>query len=245
VVLILLVSVERVNAERFSLTLTTGDDYPPFTGVELSKGGMATSLVRSAFSKSDFFVKEIEWNPWKRGYTLAHRGLYHATFPYGWTAERAELFHYSDAFFPTKNYAWSRIGQANTLKIAEDLHRKVYCNPRGYGNFGIIKTLMDSNLLGRETPNNMQSCFKMLRLKRVDFVVATPNTTMDALSGVGMLPEQVQKSKFVVTQIPLHLIVSKQLPRAQEIIDAFNTGLKILRDNGQYEALKKEYNWVE
>ena len=85
----------------------------------------------------------------------------------------------------------------------------------------------------------------MLLLKRVDFVIATQNTAINALSKAGVLPAEDQKSGFVVTEVPLHVIVSKQLPRAQGIIDAFNKGLKILRDNGRYEALKEEYNWVE
>ncbi|MCJ8337048.1 MAG: ABC transporter substrate-binding protein [Pseudomonadales bacterium] len=243
--IVLSVSIDPAKADTFALSLTTGDGYVPFSGIELPQGGMATSLVLKAFEKSGYFVKEIEWTPWKRGYMLAQKGLYHATFPYGWTAERAELFYYSDSFFPTRGYAWSRIGPANALTSEEDLHGKVHCNPQGYADFGQIKELMDRNLLSRESPKSMQACFSMLQLERVDFVVATPNNTMDALLKAGISPEEVQKSKFVVTEVPLHVIVSKQLPRAQQIIDAFNNGLKILRGNGSYEALIKEFNWAE
>ena len=243
--IVLSVSIDPAKADTFTLSLTTGDDYPPFSGIELPQGGMATSLVLSAFEKSGYFVKEIEWTPWKRGYTLAQRGQYHATFPYGWTAERAEFFYYSDPFFPAVNYAWSRLGQVNSLTHEDDLQGTVYCKPRGYGNFGKIKELMDRKLIRRETPSSMQHCFKMLLLKRVDFVAATPNDAMNALLEAGISPQEVQQSEFVVTEIPLHVIVSKQLPRAQEIIDAFNKGLKILRENGRYKALKEEFNWLE
>ncbi|MCJ8340032.1 MAG: ABC transporter substrate-binding protein [Pseudomonadales bacterium] len=244
-VLVLSVFIAPAKADTFALSLTTGDDYPPFADLELSQGGMATSLVLNAFEISGYFGKELEWLPWKRGYTLAQLGQYHATFPYGWTSERAELFYYSDPFFSTKNYAWSRLGQPNTLTNEEDLHGTVHCNPRGYGDFGQIKKLMDRDLLRRETPNSMQDCFKMLQLKRVDFVTATHSTAMNALLKAGVLPVEVQQSGFVVTEVPLHVIVSKQLPRAQVIIDAFNEGLKILRENGRYDALKDEFNWVE
>lgn len=244
-VLVIALPFGWVKADTLALTLTTGDNYPPFTGLELPHGGMATSLVRKAFKASNFFVKEIEWNPWKRGYTLAERGQYHATFPYGWTAERAELFYYSDAFFPTIDYAWSLLGPENTLTQEDDLQGKVYCNPRGYADFGTIKVLMDRNLLSRETPNSMQDCFRMLQLKRVDFVVASSNTTIDTLLKIGVSLEQVQRSGFVVTEVPLHLIVSKKLPSAQQIIAAFNKGLKILWENGRYQLLTKEFKWVE
>ncbi|AQS40330.1 periplasmic component of amino acid ABC-type transporter/signal transduction system [Shewanella psychrophila] len=245
IVLVLSVSMAPAKANTIVLSLTTGDDYPPFTGRELPQGGMASTLVINAFEKSGYVVKEIEWLPWKRGYTLAQRGQYHATFPYGWTAEREESFYFSDPFFPTLNYAWSRSGQSNTLTNEEDLQGTVYCNPRGYGNFGQIKELMDRNLLRRETPNSMLHCFRMLLQKRVDFVAATPNDAMKALLQAEISPEEVQRSGFVITEIPLHVIVSKQRPRALEIIDAFNKGLKILRENGRYEALKEEFNWVE
>ena len=243
--IVLSVSIDPAKADTFALSLTTGDDYPPFTSIELPKGGMAVALVLSAFEKAGYFVKEIKWLPWKRGYMLTQRQQYHATFPYGWTAERAEFFYYSDPFFSTVNYAWSHLGQKNSLNNEEDLQGKVYCNPLGYGNFGQLKELMDRNLLRRETPNSMQQCFKMLLLNRVDFVAATPNDAINALLGAGISPQEVQQSGFVVTEIPLHVIVSKQLPRAQEIIDAFNKGLKILRENGRYKALKEEFNWLE
>ena len=67
----------------------------------------------------------------------------------------------------------------------------------------------------------------------------------NALLAAGISSEEVQHSGFSISKLPHHLIVSKQLPRAQEIIDAFNNGLKILRGNGSYEALIKEFNWVE
>jgi len=55
-----------------------------------------------------------------------------------------------------------------------------------------------------------------------------------ALLAAGISSEEVQQSGFSISELPHHLIVSKQLPRAQEIIDAFNKGLKILRGNGSY-----------
>ena len=244
-VMILSVFIDPVKADTLTLSLTTGDDYPPFTDRKLPLGGMATTLVISAFEKSGYLVKEIEWLPWKRGYTLALRGRYHATFPYGWTPERAESFYFSDPFFPTKKYAWSRLGQANTLTNEEDLQGTVYCNPRGYADFGKIKELIDRNLLRRETPNSMLHCFKMLLQKRVDFVSAAPNDAIKALLEAGISPKEVQRSGFVITEIPLHVIVPKHIPKAQDIIDAFNKGLIILRENGRYEVLQQEFHWLE
>ena len=159
VVMLILAFIGPTKADTFPLSLTTGDDYPPFSDLELPQGGLATSLVLNAFEKSGYFVKEIEWLPWKRGYTLTQLGQYHATFPYGWTAERAEFFYYSDPFFATRNYGWTRSGQSNTLTSEVDLHGTVHCNPRGYGDFGKLKELLDRTLLRRETPNSMQDCF--------------------------------------------------------------------------------------
>jgi len=85
ILLILSVSISQSNAEPFPVALTTGNNYPPFTGLELSYGGMATTLVIKAFEKSGYFVKEVDWLPWKRGYSMAKVGEYHGTFPYGWT----------------------------------------------------------------------------------------------------------------------------------------------------------------
>lgn len=243
--IILSMFIEPVKSDSFALTLVTGDDYPPFTDIKLPQGGIATSLVRRAFEKSGYFVTEIKWLPWKKGYSLAKRGIYHATYPYGLTVERAKYFYYSEPFLPQKSYAWTRQGQSNKINNDVDLHGMAYCIPRGYGSFGLIKRLMDQDLLRRETPNTMRQCFKMLQAKRIDFVAASYGDAMNALLEVGILQGEVQQSKFSISESMHYLIVSKQLARALEIIDAFNSGLKILKENGRYDVLKEELNWVE
>ncbi|MCJ8313513.1 MAG: ABC transporter substrate-binding protein [Saccharospirillaceae bacterium] len=243
--LILLLFVGLVKAEPFPLTLVTGDEYPPFTDLDLHQGGMATSLVLSAFEKSGYFVREIEWLSWKRGYLLAQSAQYHGTFPYGWNEERAEAFYYSDSFFPVLSYVWTSQEQKHRFINMEDLEGLVFCNPRGYGNFGVALELINRNLLRRETPNKMKQCFTMLMLKRVDFVISIHSDAMIGLLESGVSLDEVHQTELIIADIPHHFIVSKQLPMAQQVIEAFNQGLKILRDNGDYDALKKEFNWVE
>ncbi len=243
-VLVLLGFGLPVHAEPFPLLLTTGDDYPPFTDQGLFQGGMATALVRSAFEKGGYPVKEISWLPWTRGYTLTKRGAFHATFPYGLTKERAAFFLYSDPFLSVKLYAWSLSGDTNLYETEEDFRGKAYCNPHGYADFGIVENLMDRNQLRRETPGRMEQCFKMLRLKRIDFVYAAHSQAVDALGRSRIPMDAVRRSK-PLSKMPHHVIVAKDLPRATEIIEAFNKGLKMLRVSGRYEALKREYNWTE
>ena len=60
-------------------------------------------------------------------------------------------------------------------------------------------------------------------------------------------PSSTQRSQKMCALIKnnFYVIVSKKLPRGQEVIDAFNKGLRILRENGRYKALKEEFNWME
>jgi len=44
------------------IALTTGDNFPPFTGLTLPRGGMATSLVLEAFESSGY-LPSIKWLP--------------------------------------------------------------------------------------------------------------------------------------------------------------------------------------
>jgi len=69
-----------VIASDKDLYLVTGD-YPPFSGIQLPQGGMTTEITVKAFKEMGYQA-QIDYQPWKRGFTNTRKLLYFGTFPY-------------------------------------------------------------------------------------------------------------------------------------------------------------------
>ena len=205
---------------------------------------MASRLVIRAFERSGNQVEDLQWLPWKRGYEHAKAVVVDATFPYGWTAERAEDFDYSSPFFPVQDLAWVKADSKLALKTKEDIRGTTFCRARGYANFGILAELMKQKAIRRETPSSMAICFKLLSIGRVDFVSATLGDAEGAIRDAGIAPESVRRTDLVTAEIKLYLIVSKKHPDGSEILRRFNRGLADLENSGELAKIKAEFNWA-
>ncbi len=231
------------NAQELVITAVTGDDYPPITSRDLTDGGLATKVVLRAFKISNIHVHEIKWLPWARGIGLTQSNKIDVAFPWGKTKERDPLFYYSDPIVPVIHYGYVSKVSSIPFKKKEDLYGKTYCNPNGYGDFGIIKELFDKQLLLRQSPLNMVACFKMLNQGRVDFVVSAKWDAEFAIKESGLSYEVFIRKDLQLSKAMLGLLVSKKNKRGPQIIAAFNKGLKRLRETGELRRIYDQFHF--
>ena len=71
------------------------DNYPPYYGQDLPKGGVLTEIVVEAFGRAGYAV-ELKFAPWKRALEGAKTGKYEGIFTLWYRAEREEWFAYSE-----------------------------------------------------------------------------------------------------------------------------------------------------
>lgn len=232
-------------ADPAPLKLITGDDYPPWTDKSLPHGGLATWLVTRSFAAAEYPLGPIRWQPWKRGFEDTRVGNTDGTFPWIVNAERLEVFEFSAPFLPSVEYAWTRADGTFQPKAKDDLRRRAFCRPIGYGEFGLVRELIDEKALRRETPQSMTSCFKMLASGRVDFVYSTRSDAENALRHAGVDPAGIRRPALKVSEIDQHLIVGKANPRAKEIVAAFDRGFAILKASGEWDRMKAEFGWKD
>ena len=234
-----------VFAAAPSLRLITGDDYPPWTDQNLPHGGIATWLVFRAFKAAGYSVGEMLWMPWKRGFVETEQGNSDGAFPWIENPERHQKFLFSTPFLPSVEYAWTSTGRSFSPTSKDDLRQRSFCRPLGYGTFGVIEELLDEKALVRESPQTMDSCFKMLASGRTDFVYATTSDADNAMRQSGIDPGTVRRAPLALSHIDHHLIVGKANPRAAEIIAAFDKGFAKLKASGEWARMKAEFGWKE
>jgi polar amino acid transport system substrate-binding protein len=229
-----------VLVQADSLRLVSGNDYAPFTGEDLPSGGMLSQVVQAALAERDI-ASTLDWRPWNRGYLMTLQAEYDATFPYVRTAERELVYAYSEPLFVAEQHLFSRAGEVFEADNLEALVGTRICYPLGWQPPAAIQRLVDEGRLIRHSPTGLDECAKLLLLNRDDFFVSDLRLGQAALRATGAPLSRFRRSLKVFSSSALHLIVSRQHPRAEEIIASFNTGLASLRASGKYQQIIDEY----
>lgn len=144
--------LHHAQAEPLSVTLATGDNYPPYTALDLPHGGFATRVVERALDLGGVFVKDLQWLPWKRCMEAARNHQIDGTFPWSKSDERQKTFLYGEPIFKTLEYAWFRTKDARQVNGKMDFQGMRLCKPLGYVDLGMVKEMRDERLVRFETP---------------------------------------------------------------------------------------------
>ncbi|WP_415753845.1 substrate-binding periplasmic protein [Pseudomonas leptonychotis] len=234
--LVYLLSSLCLCAQADSLRLVTGDDYAPFTGKALPAGGMLTQVVRAALKQSNI-ENSLDWRPWNRGYMKTLRGDYDATFPYVRTPQREEVFLYSEPLFIVEQHIFSRTGEVLEITDVTSMKGRRFCYPLGWQPPAVIQQLLDDGQLIRHSPTGLSECARLLLLGRDDFFISDRLLGETAIQLIGAPAEQFRRSAGAISRSPLHLIVPRNNPHGEAIIEQFNLGLAALRASGDYQRV--------
>ena len=211
--------------------LVTGD-YPPFSSENTPAKGVMTEVVVAAF-KEQGVAAQLRFMPWQRGYMEARSGLHTGTFPYVKNEERQRDFLFSKPLYPDV----VRLFVLSDKDLPIDWVDKGICVPQGY-NIARVAPFIEMQRARMERPPGMLNCFQMLRLGRVHAVwssevVAEFITRELRQEGLSFKPLNVG----LEYPVELYLIVSRQLPQAQQWVDRFNQGLGKIQKNGVYAQI--------
>ncbi len=238
-----MLSFGPLKAQEERLTLVTGDNYPPVTSRNLPYGGLGTYIVSRAFELGGMQISEIKWQPWARGYGLTQVNIFDAAFPWGETQERHKDFYFSEPIVNMIDFAFVLKRSDLYIRDFKDLEKHSYCNPNGYGDYGMIKKMTEEGRMKRYSPIDMVSCFKMLAQRRVDMVISPTWEARYAINKAQIDPSLIRQEKLKVWEQPLSLITSKKNKRGPEIIKAFNKGLHELKESGEFRKIYDEFNF--
>lgn len=226
-----------------NVTIITGDQYPPFSDMELANGGVATDLVTHIINNmTDVEDVNVMFLPWEQGYEDTRKAKYLGTFPYTKTREREQDFVFSDAMFPLE---WVVFTNKISNYTIEDLNGKTACLPLGYSAQPIQSFLDRGEVTLKRAPQTI-NCFLKLQANMVDFIPFNKWTGIHFINAT----KQVNMDNFTILSTTLssgqlHFIVSKLHPNAQQYINEFNTQLTHIKNSGEYEKILRQHNVTE
>lgn len=219
------------QAQTANVELVTGD-YPPFSSEEAPAMGALSEVVVAAF-KEQGISAQLRFMPWQRGYMETRNGLHTGTFPYVKNDERQRDFLFSLPLYPDV----VRIFVPSETDATIDWAGKAICVPQGY-NIARVAPFIESQQARMERPPDMLNCFQMLQRGRVQAVWSSETVaefvTRDLRrDGLRFKPLALGMEY----PVELYLIISRQLPQAQQWLERFNTGLARIQKNGAYAKI--------
>lgn len=223
------------------IRLTNGE-WAPYQSEKLPEIGAASELVTKAFEAVGIEV-EYGFFPWNRAMMLVERGAWDGTFMWVLTPERERLYLPSDPLFTLREVVFYSRDNPLDAQKPEDLKGKVMgaLDASAFGR-QFAPHIEDGSIFVARVPNNRQ-LFQMLARGRVDFVPELETSGYQAVQEhlTEMQQEQIRHLESMTYAWSYHLLISRHIDDGPYFIDAFNRGLAILRENGEFERIMGSY----
>lgn len=231
----LLSSNQLIASETVRLT---NGEWPPYLSKELKHYGLASHIISEAFKKSGVTV---EWGffPWKRAFKNAEEGSWDGSAIWSKNAERENSFLYSDTVIEAKGSFFHLKSLDFSWETYDDLSNYTIGAATGYF-YG--KDFEDAEKAGKIKVKRItkdSTNFKKLITNRVDLVVVENDVGYEIMNNI-FTPEEaatITSAEKGYRYSTYHLIISKKIKNAQEIINAFNRGLEALRSSGELATM--------
>ncbi|MEZ7197168.1 substrate-binding periplasmic protein [Pseudodesulfovibrio karagichevae] len=223
-----------------SIVLTSGE-WSPFFSATLPGGGFGNRVVRESFALEGIKV-DFQFLPWRRALETAAQGP--AVGSAGWLPleERKRRFLFSDPIFKSARvffhlrdfpFAWRTVEDVRDLRVGVTL---------GSAEEFPFKDVMAAGRGKLDVAVSYVAGMKMLIAGRVDVYACNKAVGLFVLansidSGVDRV---VYNPRPIFTETN-HLIISRRLPFARELVDRFNAGLLKLRRSGRYDEIRRDY----
>lgn len=236
----------------------TADGYAPFTGRNLSEGGLLIELLQSSMNlikdqAKGRFDFQISWvNDWAAHLNplLITRAL-DAGIP--WTKPdcknvealdrasqyRCQKFFFSDPFYESVTELFVRQNSDFKFEKDEQIAGRTLCVTKGWSTHDLDKdgrNWVKNGIVTLMQPQTVEECFRLLDEGTVDAVVVAELTGQSVMMAMG-LGDRVQAANRPVNIETLHVIIAKTHPHARTVLYYVNSSLAKLKETGAYDAI--------
>ncbi len=171
-------------------------------------------------------------------------GAVDGTFP--WNPDADDRPDFSNASYPLYHIEMRFYRNANsdiTVSELTDLHGLSICRPAGYSLISDkIKQMIEDNQVVHAAPKDMEACFRMLDLGRVDLVL--PDSELEAIlairKAVGSIDYPVP-TDFLLARIPMALLMTNKNPANIQVLTILNKALEDMDKTGELKVIRERH----
>lgn len=220
-------------AQKLRLATT---NFPPFFSEDLPGEGPFSQLTRQAFAEAGYSVS-IEFIPWARAVEWGKEGKIDGLMGAWLTPERTAFFAETASVMSNNLVFYRKRNSRTQFSSYKDIAKQQlwigtvhgYAQPRGLIEAGVnfVYTTRD------------KQPFMLLSKGRIDLVVvdkAYGDVTL-ALPDMQSHSINIEQIEGVVERRDMYVLLSKHLSNADEITEAFNQGLGVLKKDGRFQKI--------
>nr|WP_298166022.1 transporter substrate-binding domain-containing protein [uncultured Pseudomonas sp.] len=209
---------------------------PPFMYQEAGQAkGLYPMLLRAVFQRAGISV-EVRAMPWKRALRMGENGRVGIGGIYK-TAERLEVFDYSQPLFEEKLLIYVRKGAAIKFEQIGDLYDKRVGVIRGWSYTAAFDEALKSGRILASQSSSDEANFRMLASGRLDAVIAIE------LAGQRLI-QQLQLNNVQALELPLSInptyLVFGKKAQQQALLQRFDQSLLDMREDGSLDKLVRQ-----
>ncbi len=237
---------QPVKSESRQKLLLVTSEYAPYTSELLPGRGFFVQIVDAVIRETGMEY-EIRFYPWARCEEMVRNGEAWATFPYSFSEKRAKVYLFTEPIL--SSYHRFFYLKENDLLVEKEPELKTLLDFREYkiggANgywYGEQKDLQSQGFKDVEWADDIYGLVRMLYSRRLDFFIE------DELVGWNVVHHlyRGEENKFatsvnVAREQEYHLLVSKNHPRSQEMLNKFNATLLQLKRQGKIDEIAAQY----
>jgi len=204
-------------------------------------GGPFTAVLTEAFAGSGLSVT-YRARPWARCFEETRTGDADGLFAIYRTAEREKQFLFSnEPIYLDREHVFVRRGEAFDAAHWHDLLRgKRIGIVNGSYHGRRYEEAVEQNLFASvETVNSPESLASMLAAGRIDAAFATIEQMDEAVSRMRPAPA-IEAAQPVFDSLPVYLAFTRKRDMSA-VRDLVDRGLRKMKEDGRYEALKERF----
>lgn len=239
------ISNSNITSQEKIIYVVTGNEYEPFTGVDLPNGGLITEIIITVFNALGYEI-EISFQNWDDAMENTTEGKFNATFPWLKNKERQEHFLYSEPLYeilvmPFIKKESSPFNEYNSNEYNEldDLKGLRVCRPEGYYIHDLQK-LVEKNSLTLIRPKELSECFTMLANDKVDVVPVNKLSGVKEIYKLGY-QDEIETENFTkaVSIEELFIIFPKKFELSSMLNEKFNQSFLELEESDVLQKIIK------
>ena len=227
-------------AEARQLTMCTLN-WEPYYGENLPRNGFFTELVREAFERGGHTVN-VEFMPWPRAMLEVRQGDREVLLGAYYTEERAETYWASKPIYTDRVGLIARrelgITSFDSLRELSD-----YTIGHGRG-FAVSEEFDSAEYLDKEAEESQVLNLRKLERGRIDMIAGSFASIRYLAQQEGIDTDDMVFLEPPLKENTLHIMISRNIPDGEQLLEDFHRGLREIRRDGTYEQILREMGYL-